>query len=452
MAQIQQFSPVNYAGMQSIQDPTSSFMRGLQIAQAFQQRKQDEAANKLQAAKLAADTAKAQQEAARLATYQKDVAAAFENPTQEAFAALLTKHPDQISALSQSWKMLSGAQQDSEFLAGAQAFNSLQSGNQDVAKTILETQIEAMRNSGKDTSKLEVMRSTIDRDPKRAQAQIGFVLSAVDPDRWAKMGKESRESEQAPEALKKLTAEAAVKDIEAQFAPEKLAEDLNKQRAELVKLAVDTQRSEAERDKVRAEISAIDAKRRALADGKIPPEDRPALEVKLNDKFLKDTANFTGVKEAYRRVAAASPTPAGDLSLVFGYMKVLDPGSTVREGEQAQARNAAGVPDRIQSAYNRVLSGENLTPAQRENFRSEAKRLHDAAQIEEKKIRAGMERIVKNYGLNPENVFYYGGAQTPEPQAKAASTKSPFVMSAQTGLPVARDATGSAQTVKQGDY
>lgn len=73
--------------------------------------------------------------------------------------------------------------------------------------------------------------------------------------------------------------------------------------------------------------------------------------------------------------SASTPTPAGDISLVFAYMKMLDPGSTVREGEQAQARNAAGVPDRIRNLYNHIINGNTLNPTQRGQFLAMAREL-----------------------------------------------------------------------------
>lgn len=452
MAQIQQFAPINYGAMQPLQDPTSGFLEGLNMVRAFKTLKADEEARKLQVAKMAAETAKAEAEAKRRAEYQQDIASAFENPSHEAFAALTAKHPDQREALSQSWGMISKGQQDSEFLTGSQAFNALQSGNVDAAKSVLDDQIAAMQNSGKDTKKLEAMRATIDADPKRAAAQLGFVLSAVEPDRWAKMGAEKRAIELAPSKLTESEATATIKEIEAQFAPDKYAEDLKKQRAELVKTMTETANTDATRRKTLAEIAALDAKAKMVADGKIPPEDRPAMEIKLNDKFLKDTANFLGVQEAYRRVKTASDNEAGDLSLVFGYMKMLDSTSTVREGEQAQVRNAAGVPERIRNQYNKLLTGEILTHDQRIKFKAEAEKLLKAAQIGEKRVRAGMEKIVKNYGLNPENVFYYRNSEDPKETDQAQAQPVPSIMSAQTGLPVARDATTSKQIIKPGEW
>jgi hypothetical protein len=46
-------------------------------------------------------------------------------------------------------------------------------------------------------------------------------------------------------------------------------------------------------------------------------------------------------------------------------MKILDTGSTVREGEYATVENARSVPEKIKGLYNKVLAGTILTPEQR---------------------------------------------------------------------------------------
>jgi len=52
-------------------------------------------------------------------------------------------------------------------------------------------------------------------------------------------------------------------------------------------------------------------------------------------RFFKDVINFSGEDN----------TSAQDLALVFSYMKLLDPGSVVREGEQYQVRDLGSIPD-----------------------------------------------------------------------------------------------------------
>ncbi|MDO4713960.1 MAG: hypothetical protein Q4B28_04950 [bacterium] len=57
---------------------------------------------------------------------------------------------------------------------------------------------------------------------------------------------------------------------------------------------------------------------------------------------LPEIKNFKTVQGMYNTVKSASTlgTAAGDMSLIFAYMKILDPNSTVRESEYANAQNA----------------------------------------------------------------------------------------------------------------
>lgn len=95
------------------------------------------------------------------------------------------------------------------------------------------------------------------------------------------------------------------------------------------------------------------------------------------DTFSKDLVK---VDASARKIATASDNAQGDMSLIFGFMKLLDPGSTVREGEFANAEVTEGIPGRILNVRNKLLSGERLNPEQRQAFKDEAKKLVDAQQ------------------------------------------------------------------------
>ena len=84
---------------------------------------------------------------------------------------------------------------------------------------------------------------------------------------------------------------------------------------------------------------------------------------------------------AMNRIEASNDgTAAGDIALIFNYMKMLDPGSVVRESEYATAANAAGVPERVRNTFNQLRAGERLSPAQRENFTDQARSIYRRAQ------------------------------------------------------------------------
>jgi len=65
-------------------------------------------------------------------------------------------------------------------------------------------------------------------------------------------------------------------------------------------------------------------------------------------------------------------SPLRDQGVIYQWMKLLDPSSTVREGEYASVKNARGVPEKIRNWWNQTLSGEILTPGQRKELREAA--------------------------------------------------------------------------------
>ena len=104
----------------------------------------------------------------------------------------------------------------------------------------------------------------------------------------------------------------------------------------------------------------------------------------LGVQFRQEIAEHQQVARGYGRVlaATANPSAAGDMSLVFAYMKMLDPTSSVREGEQASAQNAGSIPERVRAAYNKAVSGQRFTPEQRADFINQARRLATQSQRE----------------------------------------------------------------------
>jgi hypothetical protein len=139
----------------------------------------------------------------------------------------------------------------------------------------------------------------------------------------------------------------------------------------------------------------------------------------MRKEYSDQTKGYQDVKSAYSRIlsvsAPKSPEEEGpaDLALIFNYMKMLDPGSTVNTGEFANASNAAGVPDRIKNQYNKLVTGGRLNPTTRAAFTGQAKNLFNAASTQEKTVRKGVERIAKGYGLDPQNIFYEAVESTP---------------------------------------
>lgn len=132
------------------------------------------------------------------------------------------------------------------------------------------------------------------------------------------------------------------------------------------------------------------------------------IAAKLRGEYNKEAATFTGVADSYQRIkdSAADPSAAGDLSLIFNYMKVLDPGSTVREGEFATAEAAGSIPTQIVARYNKILKGERLAPEQRADFVNRADRLYKGQETRfNTRVKDRYTGLAKRYGLDPAEVL-----------------------------------------------
>ena len=117
--------------------------------------------------------------------------------------------------------------------------------------------------------------------------------------------------------------------------------------------------------------------------------------------------NFSDVTEAYTRIvkSASNPSPAGDLALIFNYMKVLDPSSVVRESEFAAAARAGSFGDRIQAAAEQLKEGTLLAPDQRADFVSRATNLYRGTEEQARPLYTKYANIAKARGFDPDNVL-----------------------------------------------
>jgi len=95
--------------------------------------------------------------------------------------------------------------------------------------------------------------------------------------------------------------------------------------------------------------------------------------------------------------------PSDDIALIFSFMKTLDPGSTVREGEYATAKNAGSVPESVVNTYNQILSGKFLNDDQRKNFIETARKSYSGIAKEAETVASRYRSMAKDRGI-PENL------------------------------------------------
>lgn len=172
---------------------------------------------------------------------------------------------------------------------------------------------------------------------------------------------------------------------------------------------------------------------------------------KLRTEFNKQTQGFASLTDSYGRIQASAQNPdaAGDLALIFNYMKMLDPGSTVREGEFATAQNSASIPNRIWAAYNRVLSGERMAEGQRREFVGRADKLYQRASQTYQGRRSEYHDLARRMNFDPEQIYIE--RQVLESQPMALTDPTPG-MQAQEGMVIHNQATGETLIFRNGQW
>jgi hypothetical protein len=128
----------------------------------------------------------------------------------------------------------------------------------------------------------------------------------------------------------------------------------------------------------------------------------------------KPAKDMSEVATSWEKIRGSSPTGAGDVALIFAFMKMLDPGSTVREGEFAQAASTGAVPDRVLHFYKR-LDGDKLPPSARAQLKQEAERVYKAQRSRYDAAAAQYRRLAEQQGISPGDVVLdmYGQSEGP---------------------------------------
>jgi hypothetical protein len=149
-----------------------------------------------------------------------------------------------------------------------------------------------------------------------------------------------------------------------------------------------------------------------------------------SDRSFTQAQDVAAAYQKIKSAATSEHTATSDMSLVYGLMKMQDPGSTVREGEYATAENAKGVPDYLRNLYNKAKDGDILSERQRQQFFQTADGLARA----HRKVFAGTLKrysdMASRYEVDPRDVVFDPfeavlEPDQPKPGVATAGTKPP---------------------------
>lgn len=130
----------------------------------------------------------------------------------------------------------------------------------------------------------------------------------------------------------------------------------------------------------------------------------------LRKEWQGVTKDFGTVRDAFGRIQATSKaaTPASDISMIYAYMKMLDPGSVVRETEFSTAQNAKPLLDRLGLSWESVKSaweGTRLQPNVRQDFLNRANELYTQQLGQYENNKQTYDNLSRSFGFDPQLVL-----------------------------------------------
>jgi hypothetical protein len=175
-----------------------------------------------------------------------------------------------------------------------------------------------------------------------------------------------------------------------------------------------------------------------MAGGSIPKPEKPEkpdtlkpsqkiqYEGQLRDDYRNDSKTFVEIQRQAKIIGESlnDPSAAGTLAAATSFMKMLDPGSVVRESELGMAMQSTGALDRFMNYTNVIQSGKVLTAQQKQDFGRLANQYLTAATDAQAKLNERYTAIANEYGINPKNIVMYDVGQSAKRPERPQASKS----------------------------
>ena len=325
---------------------------------------------------------------------------------------LMVKYPEAVEQLKTPFANLSTQEREAKVAEIQPIVAAINAGDRVTAGELLNSQVTALRNAGKtrEADAADVQKNLVlYGDLNAAQTSLNTAVAmAMGPDKYNEtfVKLEDQRRDRMLEESKNLKeySDAKIAEAKALFAGI---------------------REELEVNKLKPKPVGVGG---AAAKPALSFKDTLQFEDKIRDNFERAYKPIADQEFAFKRLNASQDNAAGDLALVFNYMKLLDPGSAVRETEFANAQNAAGVEDRVRNIYNKVKSGEFLSVEQRKEFRGQAADLFKPYKEKGDQLRARYTNEAKRIGIEPSAIFL---SAPQEEQPQAAPQQGPVMTPAQ---------------------
>lgn len=146
-------------------------------------------------------------------------------------------------------------------------------------------------------------------------------------------------------------------------------------------------------------------------------KDKKDIEMKLShqyqtDQLVKDQKDMAIAVQKIRDGSAPGLNQYDDMGLVFNYMKLLDPGSVVREGEYATAAKYASLLERMGIQWDKVKTGRPISAEQRKAIAEAGERQFGAQKSKFDEYTKNYGDMAERLGASRENVILSFGSDS----------------------------------------
>lgn len=145
----------------------------------------------------------------------------LKNPTVEDYSNFITKYPSYAEAMKARYEMLGDAEKENTWKIAGQLNSAVQSGNMNVAMSIIDNEIEAYKNSGdiEGQKSMENIKTMFQSNPDAPLKVVNSMLATADKERFAQNYKAINEQqiamEKQPFEIANLRAEFKTKIADA---------------------------------------------------------------------------------------------------------------------------------------------------------------------------------------------------------------------------------------------
>jgi hypothetical protein len=233
------------------------------------------------------------------------------------------------------------------------------------------------------------------------------VASKAESDAQTALATAKNAPERAAAEAALATAQADKAKAEARYKERDILADLENKAANLGLTKAQTGSALAQTNKLGVETKEAVLRLKALENGTGDPKEKFSQEEKIRKEWQGRSKVYGELQNTFNtlQASAGSANGPGDIALITGFMKMLDPGSVVRETEFATARDTAGLFTQLENRLQKAKDGQLLSPAQRKEYVALSQKYLESAKKKAAEERKDLGIVVKNYKLNPQNVF-----------------------------------------------